>query len=159
MQCGRDNGLSGWVYFRVICTGSAPTSWNKKPSDISKDNWAKLRSLYTNVRDIDLFTGSLAEKPVSGGTVGVTSRCILAYQFQRLIMGDHYFFTHPGYNGAKFTLTEINAMRKVRMFDILCLNTNSSTLQKRAFEVASNFKNPLVSCRNAQATIIEMECI
>ena len=150
IQRGRDNGLSGWVYYRGICTGSAPTSWKRKPSDISQENWNKLRSLYTSVKEIDLFTGSLAEKPVSGGTVGVTSRCILANQFQRLIKGDRYFFTHGGSVGANFTPTQINALRKVRLFDILCLNTNIRSLQKRAFEVARNFGNPAVSCSNAQ---------
>ena len=156
IQRGRDNGISGWAFYRKICTGLAPTSWNNRPFDISAENWAKLKTLYVSVQDIDLFTGSSAEKPVNGGTVGLTSACILANQFQRLIAGDRYFFTHSGNVGAKFTTNQIRALRQVRLFDILCLNTNISNLQKKAFKVATAFRNPLVSCANAASIDVSL---
>jgi peroxidase len=156
IQRGRDNGLPGWVNYRKVCTGLAPNNWNERPFDITAENWAKLRSLYVNVQDIDLFTGSSAEQPVSQGTLGVTSSCISANQFQRLILGDRYFFTHGGDVGAKFTKNQMKALRKVRMFDILCLNTNIGNLQKKAFKIANGSGNPLVSCTTAASIDVSL---
>ena len=47
-----------------------------------------MRSVYTNVEDIDAFTGAISEIPVSGGLVGPTVACILGLQFKNLITGD-----------------------------------------------------------------------
>jgi len=85
IQRGRDNGLSGWVHYRKLCANEAPVNWQSKPFDISDENWAKLQSLYVSVEDIDLFTGSLAEKPVSFGLVGRTAKCIIEQQFSNLM--------------------------------------------------------------------------
>ena len=149
IQRGRDNGLNGWAFYRKACGGSVPGSWNSRPKDISAANWDKLRSLYTSIQDIDLFTGSLAESPLEGAVLGKTSACIMAEQFKRLIAGDRYFFTHGPNTGARFTSAQVAALKKVKMFDIICLNTNISALQPKAFVVAALNGNPLVSCQNA----------
>ena len=149
IQRGRDNGLNGWVFYRKACGGSVPSSWDSRPRDISVDNWNKLRTLYTSIQDIDLFTGSLAESPLEGAVLGRTSACIVAEQFKRLIAGDRYFFTHGTSTGAKFTSAQVSALKRVKMFDILCLNTNISAMQPKAFVVAALNGNPLVSCQNA----------
>ena len=50
-----------------------------------------MRSVYTNVEDIDAFTGAISELAVwhpSGGLVGPTLACILGQQFQSLMAGD-----------------------------------------------------------------------
>ena len=47
-----------------------------------------MKSVYTNVEDIDAFTGVISEIPVSGGLVGPTVACILGQQFRDLILGD-----------------------------------------------------------------------
>jgi peroxidase len=156
IQRGRDNGLSGWVHYRKHCTGEAPTGWQSKPEDISAENWAKLKSLYVSVADIDLFTGSLAEMPVPSGTVGITSKCIIEQQFRNLMSGDRYFFTHKGNVGAQFNRRQISALKNVTMFDILCLNTNIAELQQRVFEVPSGLMNPSVSCQSAKGIDISL---
>jgi hypothetical protein len=91
--------------------------------------------LYVSVADIDLFTGSLSEDPVPNGTTGKTATCIMWQQFKRLITGDRYFFSHKGNVGMSLTHKQIKAVRDVRMFDILCLNTNIQDLQRKAFKV------------------------
>ena len=149
IQRGRDTGLSGWYFYRKACTGSAPKNWGSRPKDISRSNWAKLQSLYVSVQDIDLVTGSLAEDPLPGAVLGSTSSCIATEQFKRLISGDRYFFLHGQNVGAGFTQPQLDALRNVKMFDILCLNTNINSLQRKAFRPASFNGNPLVSCSNA----------
>ena len=65
----------------------ALTSWDDKPAEISQSNWDNMESVYTNVEDIDAFTGAISEIPVSGGLVGPTLACILGQQFQSLMAG------------------------------------------------------------------------
>ena len=149
IQRGRDTGLSGWYFYRKACTGSAPKNWGSRPKDISRSNWAKLQSLYVSVQDIDLITGSLAEDPLPRAVLGSTASCIVTEQFKRLVSGDRYFFLHGQNVGAGFTQTQVDALRNVKMFDILCLNTNINSLQRKAFRPASFSGNPLVSCSNA----------
>ena len=149
IQRGRDTGISGWSFYRKACIGSAPKNWKSRPKDISEIKWAKLQSLYTHVRYIDLYTGMLSEDSLPGAILGATSACIVAEQFQRLVSGDRYFFTHKENKGAKFTQEQVSALRNVRMFDILCLTTYIELVQKNAFKLTSAIENPLASCKEA----------
>ena len=50
----------------------------------------RLRRVYDHVDDIDLFTGGLSERPVTGGVVGPTFACIIGQQFLNLRKGDRW---------------------------------------------------------------------
>ena len=41
----------------------------------------RMQRVYEDIDDIDLFTGGLAERPVTGGVVGPTFACIIGIQF------------------------------------------------------------------------------
>jgi len=148
IQRGRDNNIGGWANYRRFCSKNGPNSWNDRPSDISRAKWNILKTLYTDVNDIDLFTGLLAERPVKGAVLGQTAKCIAERQFANIISGDRYFFSHR--NGASnFTNRQIKDLQSVKMFDILCLNTNILQVQKRAFENIGG-SNRIVNCSQAQ---------
>ena len=48
----------------------------------------RLKLIYENVDDVDLFIGGVSEAPVPGGLLGPTFRCIVGDQFVRLQHGD-----------------------------------------------------------------------
>ena len=149
IQRGRDHSIQGWAAYRSFCGLSSPRNWNERPAEISQNKWKTLSKLYISVNDIDLFPGSLAENTVAGGTVGPTFACIIGNQFSRLATGDRYFFTHSGNVGSRFTSQQIQDVRRVTMFDLLCNNFAIGVVQKKAFENPSSIKNPLTACSQA----------
>ena len=125
IQRGRDHGLPGYVEYRQLCGLYVPKDWDGKPEDISQDNWNKLREVYSNVEDIDAFTGSVSEVSVADGLVGATIACILGKQFRNLMVGDRFFFTHPngGPHNEKGLPDSLKTMvRNRKLSDIICDN-------------------------------------
>lgn len=55
----------------------------------------KLRALYKNVEDIDLYVGALLEKPLPGSIQGPTFSCINAESFYRWKFGDRLYYEFP----------------------------------------------------------------
>ena len=138
IQRGRDHGLPGYIKFREICQQSVPSGWNDKPEDISTENWEKMNSVYQNVEDIDPFTGGMAEDPVPGGIVGKTFACIISKQFQNIMEGDRFFFTHKhdgGLGGLPVGLRTMIRKRKLR--DIMCDNIRIDELPLNIFDISS----------------------
>ena len=125
IQRGRDHGLPGYVKYRELCGLTIPTNWEDKPAEISQKNWDNMRSVYTDVTDIDAFTGSMSEKSVAGGIVGPTIACILGTQFKNLKEEDRFFFSHKshGSKNEKGLSTRLRILvRNQRLSDVLCNN-------------------------------------
>lgn len=51
---------------------------------------------FSNVDDVDLFVGMIAENAGCDSLIGETFSCIIAKQFDLLKRGDKFFFTHTG---------------------------------------------------------------
>ena len=58
---------------------------------------------FRNVKDIDLFVGGLAEKPMNGSILGPTFSCLIGIQVYHWKWGDRFYFEHGGQSGS-FTL-------------------------------------------------------
>jgi peroxidase len=148
IQRARDNNLGGWANYRRFCVGDGPNTWNDKPIDISQRKWNDLMTLYSDVNDIDLFTGMLAENLDGNAVLGRTASCIVKQQFSKIQSGDRYFFSHFN-GGSGFTNKQVRELKSVKMFDIICLNTDITRLQERAFENLQSGNRP-ISCSKAR---------
>ena len=118
--------------FRELCGLSVPTNLEEKPEDISQQNWDNIRSVYTNVEDIDAFTGAMSETSVPRGLVGGTIACVLGNQFQNLMKGDRFFFTHrsKGIGNEKGLPPDLRSYALNRtLTDIICDNIEGSDLE------------------------------
>ena len=105
-----------------------------------------MAGVYSSVDDIDLITGGLAETSVSGGLIGPTFACILGKQFNALMFGDRYFFTHssgPGHRGLPGELRK--EMRRRTLRDVMCENTDIRSLQRHVMK-RTDRSNPESSC-------------
>ena len=98
-QRGRDHGLPGYTQYRKLCNVGPVDSFDALSNNISPKNIERLKSVYKNVEDIDLFIGMASEEP-QGALVGNTYRCLIADQFARLKKGDRYFYDLKGQDGS-----------------------------------------------------------
>lgn len=89
---GRDHGLPGYTAWRQYCGLSPVKNFSDLSDIVSSSNIVLLASVYSNVEDIDLFTGGLAETPLKGAVVGPTIGCILAHQFSLLRKSDRFWY-------------------------------------------------------------------
>eukprot|EP00095_Tigriopus_kingsejongensis_P000004 maker-scaffold342_size201858-snap-gene-0.19 protein:Tk00004 transcript:maker-scaffold342_size201858-snap-gene-0.19-mRNA-1 annotation:"PREDICTED: myeloperoxidase-like" len=163
IQRGRDHGLPGYTKYRRLCLGKLEQSrFDQQPEDmfqpiqeledlkeIFSPTVANIVSrLYRHVDDIDLFTGGLAEKPLSGAVVGPTFACLIADQFQKLRQCDRFWYESPDEN-FRFTPEQLDEIRKVTLSGLVCRNCDIFTpMPRQAFDMTDPLRNPLIDCTN-----------
>ncbi|KAI3381324.1 hypothetical protein SNEBB_005514 [Seison nebaliae] len=146
IQRGRDIGLKSYVHFRQLCHPHEQPirSFDDLRNIFKSDELRKIQQIYSDVNDIDLFVGGLAER-IDGSKshdFGSTFSCIIADQFKRSKIGDRLFYTHTT---SSFTIQQINAIHSVSLTDLLCSIFNLREVQEQAFFVPSS-TNPHRSC-------------
>ena len=149
IQRGRDHGLQPYAKYRVECGLTALTDWASRPEEISKEDWENLEKAYTNVGDIDLFVGGLAEISNDDGLVGPTFGCLIAKQFEKLMSGDRFFFTHRASgtgtsNEQGLPSRSRKSIRKRTLGDIICDNTDATETTRRVMEISP--ANQIIKC-------------
>ncbi|XP_069997700.1 salivary peroxidase/catechol oxidase [Penaeus vannamei] len=102
IQRGRDHGIASYTALRNACRLSPITSFADLSGIMDDEVIDTFENLYSDVEDIELYVGGLAEHPVEGGIVGPTFACILLDQFLRLKHGDRFWYETEDDN-AKFT--------------------------------------------------------
>ena len=144
IQRARDHGLPGYMEFRRYCKLDVTENWDAKPENIEQELWVSMKAIYDNVDDIDPFTGGMSEDPIEGGLIGATFACIIGEQFRRLKDGDRFFFTHPN-KGAKHEMglpSKVKAaVRKRRLGDILCDNTDAARTADLVMQISGEVTN------------------
>ena len=131
------------------------TTWASPPAEIRPEAWKKLQEFYTEPSDIDLFTGGLIEFPVPGAISGATFNCLKSRQFARLKHGDRFFFTHGGQSGS-FSQEQLDALRRVRLGDLMCQNSNLAMTTWNVFKIPSQ-DNPWLFCNDPQRGYLNID--
>ena len=83
IQRGRDHGLPGYNKYRQMC-GLLEAADFTHFAEIPFEFRIKLRKVYRNPNDIDLFTGLLMEEKLPSAIVGPTLACLLGKQFRNI---------------------------------------------------------------------------
>ena len=147
IQRGREHGLQPYTKYREDCGLPGLTDWSARPEEISEEDWKNLKMAYANVMDIDLFVGGLAEISNDDGLVGPTFGCLIGRQFQKLMSGDRFFFTHTS-NGAQnekgLPLKTKTSIRSRTLGDVICANTDATETPERVMEIS--LANNALSC-------------
>lgn len=116
IQRGRDHGLPSYNDARWMMGLMPRASFAEVISD--PDVQARLASVYTDVDEMDLWVGALAEEPVNGGHVGELAFKVIAKQFTALRNGDRYWYQ------AALTPEEIDVVESTTLADVIRRNTS-----------------------------------
>ncbi|MBK7465816.1 MAG: T9SS type A sorting domain-containing protein [Saprospiraceae bacterium] len=127
IQRGRDHGLPNYNAARRFYNGKAATSFGEISTDITLTT--KLRSLYGNINNIDLWVGLLAEDRLPGKSVGKTMHAMLKYQFEKLRDGDYYFYLNDPYISARLK----DQLKRTKLSDVVKRNTSLTNIPTWVF--------------------------
>ncbi|HXV38592.1 MAG TPA: peroxidase family protein [Nitrosopumilaceae archaeon] len=134
IQRGREHGLPDYNNVRVAYGLTPVTGFSQISSDPAVQS--ALASAYSNVDDIDLWVGGLAEDHASGAMVGETIKAVLSDQFIRLRDGDRFWYQNdPFFDYYKDFKKDVE---NITLADIVRLNTDiDDELQDNAFRCQS----------------------
>jgi len=128
IQRGRDHGLPSYNDARDAMGLAVPTSFAEVSSD--PDIQARLASVYTDVDEIDLWVGTLAEDSVNGGHVGELAFQVIKMQFEALRDGDRYWYS------ATLTAQEVAEIESTTLADVIRRNTSiGAEISDNVFQV------------------------
>jgi hypothetical protein len=128
IQRGRDHGLPSYNATRWAIGLEPRVDLSEVCSDPNVQ--ARLRSVYSDVEDIDLWVGVLAEDPVDDGHVGELAFFVIRRQFERLRDGDRYWYQRI------FSPDEIAELESTTLADVIRRNTSiGSEISDDVFQV------------------------
>lgn len=135
IQRGRDHGIPGYTTYLKHFFNINIVSWSNLLIFMKLENVQKLASVYSTPHDVDLFTGGVSEYHLPFGIVGPTFGAIIGTQFQRLMLGDRYYFEHGNQIGS-FTPGQRFELQRTSLANIICLNTDQkiSWIQSNVFQ-------------------------
>ena len=88
LQRGRDHGLQGYNAFRELCGFGRAQGFGDLVDFIPVKIVERLKLIYEDVDDVDLFIGGISEQAALGSLLGPTFQCLVGDQFKRLQHGD-----------------------------------------------------------------------
>ncbi|XP_064601256.1 peroxidasin-like [Liolophura sinensis] len=146
---GRDHGVPSYNAYRTLMGLSSASTFTTNSTngfpDIPFEVVRKLREIYSSPGDVDVFTGGISETPVGGGVIGPLFAELMALQYEKLRVGDRFWYENQEHGFSPAQLAEI---RKVTMSRLMCDNVAGVTqIQPRAFLIpTSSGANDRVSC-------------
>ncbi|KAI3386617.1 hypothetical protein SNEBB_008749 [Seison nebaliae] len=151
---GRDHGLPSYVVYRHYCetkgtilSPKVEVNWADLSRYIPSIRIERLRTLYHSPRDIDLFTGGLAESKLPGANVGPTFACIIGKQFADLKYGDRFFYLTSD-DPIKFQSGQLRTIKQTTsLANLMCRNMKSMLfMQLNPFLQADPKHNKRINC-------------
>lgn len=135
IQRGRDHGLPDYNSARKKYLGKPVKSFRDITKNVAVQN--KLKDLYGNVDNIDLWIGLLAEDHAKNASVGPTLHAILSSQFEKLYVGDRFFFLHDKHLSKR----EKDQIRKTSLSDVIEQCTELDGLAENVFTTEACSQN------------------
>ncbi|XP_043224303.1 peroxidase-like isoform X2 [Amphibalanus amphitrite] len=120
IQRGRDHGAPTYAQVAEACR-LVPSIrfWGDLHALMDSTVIDRLRSVYDDPWDVDLFIGGVSERLAPGAQVGPTFQCLIGQQFFDLRYGDRFFYD----NGAQphsFSLPQLSQIRRASWARIMC---------------------------------------
>lgn len=130
LQRGRDHGLPDFNTLRQDYGLTPLTSFSQITSDVSLA--AALSSVYGgDINNVDPWIALMAEDHLPGASMGPTMSAIFFDQFERLRLGDRFYFL----NDADMSQSEKDWLMGLKLSDIILANTDIQGIQSNVFFV------------------------
>ncbi|CAB0039484.1 unnamed protein product [Trichogramma brassicae] len=144
IQRGRDHAIPFYLDWRAYCNMSRVETFDDLAGEISSaEVREKLRRLYGDPRNIDVWVGGILEDQLPDAKVGPLFKCLLAEQFQRTRDGDRFWYENPGV----FSTGQLEQIRKSSLARVLCDNGDNITrIQRNVFLLPGEGDNDFRSC-------------
>ena len=126
IQRARDHGLPGYAHYREVLGLGAVNSFDDLSGTFSSEQIARFKAVYKNVKDVDVFPGSIAEGPLPGSVLGSVNTHIILKQMGKFRSGDRFWYERDDHLTA-FTLTQLDEIRKATMARVMCDNLDGAT--------------------------------
>ncbi len=124
---GRDVGLANFNSARAALGLSKLTAFSE--ISINQELSGFLEDSYSNIDDVDLWVGMLAENHIENSAFGSTLHAIYKNQFQNLRDGDRYYYIVD----LNLTETDIELIENSTLANLILKNTDIETIQKNVF--------------------------
>ncbi len=124
---GRERGLPDYNTVREGLSLDPHADFASLTSDPTLS--ATLETIYTDINDVDPWTGFMSEDHFANSIVGEGLDAILKMQFGSLRDGDRYYYE----NDSAFTADEITEIKNTTLSEIILRNTEILTLQENVF--------------------------
>jgi peroxidase len=147
IQRGRDHGLPSYNEFRRECGLKYAYSFDDL-DNIPPYVIERLRSVYADVNDIDLWSGIVSEYPIKEAVLGPTAACIVARQYKDWKVADQWYYEAGDNEWIRFTPRQLSEIRKSLLARLLCDNLDITFVQKWPFLVANYENNELIDCND-----------
>ncbi|XP_011505800.1 PREDICTED: peroxidase-like [Ceratosolen solmsi marchali] len=154
IQRGRDHGLPGFTKWREYCGLRKILNFEDLKEEMDVEALDEISKLYNNVDDIDLYTGALAELPKSDGLIGPTFTCLIADQFERLQVGDKYWYESANQSGS-FNEDQLKELRKISLARIICETSDNITEIQAQVMRSIGPNNPIISCEDIPSVSLD----
>lgn len=123
IQRGRDHALGTYMQYRKVCNLSTSSTFEGLIDISDTSVRQKLKELYGNPENIDLWVGGILEDQLPGARVGPLFRCIIIDQFRRLRDGDRFWYENPGV----FKPEQLAQIKQTSLARVLCDNGDNIT--------------------------------
>ena len=145
IQRARDHGLPGYAHYREVLGLGAVNSFDDLSGTFSSEQIARFKAVYKNVKDVDVFPGSIAEGPLPGSVLGSVNTHIILKQMGKFRSGDRFWYERDDHLTA-FTLKQLDEIRKVTMARVMCDNLDGATrIQRWVFKTIKS-RRSVVDC-------------
>ncbi|XP_014241240.1 peroxidase-like [Cimex lectularius] len=155
IQRGRDHGLPPYNDWREVCGLPRARTWADLARDMDPQTVRILSNLYTNVNEIDLFIGAVAEHHKEGAILGPTLVCLVGDQFARLRRADRFFY-EEGNQPSSFSAKQLSEIKKTSLARIICDNSDNIALMQPLVFIQPSFLNQRVGCQSPSIPVVDL---
>jgi peroxidase len=148
IQRGRDHGLDDYNSTREAYGLETYESFDQLTSNAELQE--NLESLYSDINNIDLWVGLMAEDHIAGASVGELTATIISDQFERLRDGDRFFYENV------FTGSDLQQLQQTTLADLIQRNTEVEGLQANVFAFEAEVSGTVREANGVAGITVEL---